>query len=155
MRTIFRTFSAVPLCLAFLLLIPLAHAQKKNSPTAPDRERERRSQAVNVVRAINTAEMNYKKNHGAYATWDTLIANGDFTETGTKWAPESFPTVAHAMYGTGAEIIPGWRLRLQLSKEGNAYDLTLEDVNDPKCGFAVTSNEGGLIRQGKTIDCPI
>jgi hypothetical protein len=149
-----RVLFAFALSSAFMLLSSPASAQK-NSPGIQDRERERRSLAVNIVRAINTAEANYKKNHGTYATWDTFIANGDFSETGTKWSSESFPTVAHAMYGSGSEIVPGWKLRLQLSKDGNAYDLTLEDATDPKCNFAVFSDERGLIRQGKAIDCPI
>jgi len=149
-----RAHFAAVLCCAFLLLSSPAPAQK-NSPGIQDRERERRSLAVNIVRAINTAEANYKKNHGTYATWDIFIANGDFSEAGTKWSSESFPTVAHAMYGSGAEIVPGWKLRLHVSKDGNAYDLTLEDATDPKCNFAVFSNERGLIQQGKNIDCPI
>lgn len=144
------TFSFCAIC----FLTNPAHAQQKNTPGVPDRERERRSLAVNIVRAINTAEASYKRNHGAYATWETLISNGDFSETGTRWAPESFPTVAHAMYGPGPEIVPGWKLRLQLSREGAAYDLLLEDVTDPKCSYAVISDERGLIRQGKSIDCP-
>jgi len=135
--------------------LPSVQAQKAPSPGGADRERERRSLAINVTRAINTAEANYKKNHGVYATWDTLVGNGDFTDTGTKWAPEAFPAVAHAMYGREAEIVPGWKLRLLLSKDGNAYDLLLEDVTDPKCGYAVVSDERGLIRQGKSIDCAL
>jgi hypothetical protein len=149
-----RTITALSLAAVFLFVAPLAHPQK--SPAGPqDRERERRSLAINLVRAINAAEVNYKKTHGSYATWDAMIANGDFTDHGTKWAPESFPTVAHAMYGSGAEIVPGWKLRLQISKDGNAYDLLLEDVTDPKCGFAVISDERGLVRQGKSADCPL
>lgn len=146
-------FLALSLAAITLLLSHPASAQK-NTPGIPDRERERRSLAINIVRAINKAEANYKKNHGSYATWDTLISNGDFSETGTKWAPESFPTVAHAMYGSGPEIVPGWRLRLQLSKDGNTYDLLLEDVTDPKCSFAVFTDERDLVRQGKSVDCP-
>ena len=79
----------------------------------------------------------------------------DFSSNGTKWAPADFPTVAHALYGNGAEIVPGWRLRLHLSKGDKAYDLLLEDVTDPKCGYAVFSDERGLIRQGKSIDCAL
>ena len=151
-----RRASAVLLLGAMLLLtLSQVEAQKAASPTVSDRERERRSLAINITRAINTAEVNYKKTHGAYATWDTLVGNGDFTDTGTKWAPETFPTVRHAMYGQGPEIVPGWKLRLTLSNEGNAYDLLLEDVTDAKCGYAVTSDERGLIRQGKSIDCAI
>jgi hypothetical protein len=154
MLTARRAFVAVALASTFLLLSSAAPAQK-NSPGAPDRERERRSLAVNIVRAINIAEASYKKNHGTYATWDMFIANGDFSETGTKWSSESFPTVAHAMYGSGVEIVPGWKLRLRVSKDGDAYDVTLEDATDPKCNFAIFSNERGLIHQGKNIDCPI
>jgi hypothetical protein len=149
----FRRLSVLALSVAFLF-VTSAPAQK-NTVGLQDRERERRSLAVNLVRAINTAEANYRKNHGSYATWDTLLGNGDFSEAGTKWAPESFPTVAHAMYGRGPEIVPGWKLRLQLSKDGNAYDVLLEDVTDSKCGFAVFSDDHGLIRQGRYIDCPL
>jgi len=137
---------------AALLTVLVAYAQK-NSPGIADRERERRSLAINLTRAINTAEANYMKNHGVYATWDTLYANGDFTDTGTKWAPASLPTVAHAIYGRGPEIVPGWKLRLNLSQQGSTYDLLLEDVTDPKFDYAVISDERGLIRQGKVIDC--
>jgi hypothetical protein len=149
-----RKVAATVALILILGTLPQAKAQK-GSPAVPDRERERRSLAINMVRAINTAEASYKKSHGVYASWETFLGNGDFTDTGTKWAPESFPTVAHAMYGRGPEIVPGWKLRLTLSKEGNAYDVLLEDVTDPKCGYAVVSDERGVIRQSKSIDCPL
>jgi len=150
-------FLTLWLTLWLLALSPLpSHAQgPKTAPGIPDRERERRSLAVNIVRAINTAEANYKKSNGVYATWDMLLGHGDFSESGTKWAPESFPTVAHAMYGPGPEIVPGWKLRLNLSKNGVSYDLILEDVTDPKCGYAVVSDDRGVVRQGKSVDCPL
>jgi hypothetical protein len=140
--------------LAILALAIAIRAQKPSVGVA-DRERERRSLAVNIVRAINTAEANYRKSHDTYANWDTLFGKGDFSENGTKWAPESFPTVAHAMYGRATEIVPGWKLRLNLSNNGNSYDLLLEDATDPKCGYAVVSDDRGMIRQSKIIDCPI
>jgi hypothetical protein len=141
------------LFLASGLFTAIAEAQK--SPFGiQDRNREQRSLAFGMVRAINAAEANYKKNHGNYASWDTLYSSGDFTSSGTKWAPESLPTVAHAMYGSGPEIVPGWRLRVTISKDGNAYDLQLEDVADTKCHYAVSSDERGVVRQGKSVDCP-
>ncbi len=109
--------------------------------------------AVQIVKAINAAEANYKKNHGVYANWSILVSQGDFTSSGTKWASEEFPTVAHAMYGSGPEIVPGWKLRLNLSKDGAAYDVLLEDVSDPKCGYAVFSDDRGRIRQGTVVEC--
>jgi len=149
-----KNASAMILLTGILLILPNAIAQK-TPPGVSDREKERRSLAINLTRAINTAEANYKKGHGVYANWDLLLANGDFTDSGTKWAPETYPTVAHAMYGRGPEIVPGWKLRLSLSKDATAYDLLLEDATDPKCGYAVVSDERGLIRQSKSIDCPL
>lgn len=154
MPSLFRSGCAAAAFATVIFTLHPAQAQK-NATSMADRERERRSLAVNIVRAINTAEANYKKKQGSYVTWDTLTANGDFSESGTKWSSEAYPTVAHAMYGSGAEIVPGWKLRLHLSKDGGAYDLLLEDVTDPKCGFAVVSDERGLIRQSKAGDCPI
>jgi hypothetical protein len=154
-----RFVSCVLLCAAFLVpplpAIPQKSPAQKPPPAVSDRERERRSLAVNLARAINSAENSYKSKQGAYVNWDTLIGNGDFSEKGTKWASESFPTVAHAMYGSGLEIVPGWKLRLLLSKDANHYDLLLEDVTDPQCSYAVFSDERGLIRQSKSIDCPL
>ena len=144
---------------ALLLILTLCCHEvgraQKGSPVVPDRERERRSFAQNLVKAINAAEADYRKKHQVYANWDTLVGIGDFSSSGTKWAPAEFPTVAHALYGNGAEIVPGWRLRLHLSNGEKAYDLLLEDVTDPKCGYAVATDERGLVRQGKSIECAL
>ena len=149
----FKLLTALSL-LSFLALAVFAYAQKPSVGVA-DRERERRSLAVNITRAINSAEADYLRKHQIFANWDTLFGNGDFTETGTKWAPESLPTVAHAMYGRGKEIVPGWKLRLNISNDGKSYDLVLEDTTDPKCLYAIVSDDRGVIRQSKALDCPI
>lgn len=143
------------LLMILILTWQAASWAQKGAPVVTDRERERRSFAQNLVKAINAAEADYRKKHDVYANWDTLVGIGDFSSSGTKWAPAEFPTVAHALYGNGAEIVPGWRLRLHLSKADKAYDLLLEDVTDPKCSYAVLSDERGLIRQGKSIDCAL
>jgi len=142
------------LLLIFLLCsVALGRAQKPSVAPA-DRERERHSFAQNLVKSINAAEADYFKKHQAYASWDTMLGMGEFSSNGTKWASSEFPTVAHALYGSGPEIVPGWRLRLHLSNNNQAYDLLLEDVTDSKCGYAVISDERGMIRQGRSVDCP-
>ena len=140
--------------LSCLALAVLVRAQKP-SVGVGDRERERRSLAADITRAINSAEADYLRKHETFANWDTLFSNGDFTENGTKWAPESFPSVAHAMYGRDKEIVPGWKLRLNISNNGKSYDLLLEDTSDPKCLYAIVSDERGVIRHSKALDCPI
>ena len=127
---------------------------QKESPGIVDRERERRSFAINLVRAIQRAQVDFKSKHAIYANWDSLYGNGYFTSTGTKWASPDFPTVGQALYGNGPEIAPGWRLRLNVSHSGSAYDLLLEDVNDPKCGYAVLTDERGTVRQARSVECP-
>lgn len=146
--------AGIVLCVG-LLLGSNASAQRKASPTVQDRQREQHSLAFNIVAAINAAEANSKKKTGAYTTWETLYNSGEFTSNGTKWAPESMPTVRNAMFGPGPEIVPGWKLRITISKDGNAYSLLLEDANDPKCHYAIASDETGIIRQGRSIECPL
>jgi hypothetical protein len=150
-----KKMQTAPLLLILMLPCQAGSQGQKRAPVVADRERERRSFAHNLVKAINTAEADYRKKHEVYANWETLMGIGDFSSNGTKWAPADFPTVAHALYGSGAEIVPGWRLRLHLSNGEKAYDLLLEDVTDPKCSYAVFSDERGLIRQGKSLDCPL
>ena len=146
-----KILTLITLCAAVFL--PCTAGAQKSSYGLTDQENQHRSMAINIVKAINAAEANYKKNHGTYATWTTLVSSGDFTPSGTKWSSEEFPTVAHAMYGQGPEIVPGWKLRLNLSKDGAAYDLVLEDLQDPKCGYAVFSDDRGRLRQGRAVEC--
>ncbi len=138
----------------FLILAANAGLQK-TSPILNGHENERRSFAINLLRALNNSELDYQKKHGSYANWDALLAEGYFDQSGTKWVSTDFPTVAHALYGRGPEIVPGWRLRLNVSNNGKSYDALLEDVTDPKCGYAGVTDERGVIRQGKAIDCPL
>jgi hypothetical protein len=129
---------------------------QKAPPLAPEtRENQRRSFAVNVLRAINNAERDYKAKHGNFGNWETLFNNGYFAESGTKSISEEYPTVAHALYGLGPEIVPGWRLRLNVSNNGQSYDALLEDVTDPKCGFAGLTDDRGLVRQSKSAACAL
>ena len=46
-------------------------------------------------------------------------------------------------------------LRLNVTSDGKGYDVLLEDETDKACGYAVVTNESGLIRQSKVVDCQI
>lgn len=130
-------------------------APQKSAPPLSSHENQRRSFAINLLRAVNTAEVDYLKKHGSYANWEALLAEGYFSQSGTKFASEEFPTVAHAFYSRGPEIVPGWKLRLNVSNNGKSYDALLEDVTDPKCGYAGVTDDRGVIRQSKALDCPL
>ncbi len=138
-----------------IFVITVAAGPQKTSPILNSHENERRSFAINLLRALNTSEFDYQKKHGVYANWDALLADGYFDQSGTRYASPDFPTVAHALYGRGPEIVPGWKLRLNVSNNGKSYDALLEDVTDPKCGYAGVTDERGVIRQSRAIDCPL
>lgn len=116
--------------------------------------KEKASFAVNLVRAIDTAEGNYRAAHGAYASWGALATSDEFAAA-RKWAATNDPQIANPALSKGADILPGWSVRLTLSEGGKSFDVLLEDKTDQSCGYAVLSDERNLIRQGKTIDCPI
>jgi hypothetical protein len=151
---VLRSNAAISLFLLMLSVAPPSWPQKAAAPPA-SHENERRSFAINVLRAINNAELDYKTKHGSYANWQTLVGEGYFGEAGTKFISDEFPTVAHALYSLGPEIVPGWRLRLNISNNGKSYDALLEDVTDPKCRYAGITDERGVIRQSRTTDCPL
>jgi hypothetical protein len=150
-----RSIAAIFFLIFATLATPSRSFSQKVAPPPASRENERRSFAINVLHAINSAELDYKTKHGTYTSWQTLVGEGYFGESGTKFISEEFPTVAHALYGLGPEIVPGWKLRLNVSNNGKSYDVQLEDVTDPKCGYAGITDERGVIRQSKTTDCPL
>lgn len=120
-----------------------------------DSDHAKRSLAVNLLRAINTAEMNYRLNHGSYAPWDVLLTSQEFTNVGMKWAAKNDPQLAELQLSKGPETLPGWSLRLDLNATGKGYDVILEDTTDKTCGYAAITDERGLIRQSKAIGCRI
>jgi hypothetical protein len=114
----------------------------------------RHSMAVGLLRSINTVEFVYQTEHGSYAAWDDLLASKEFMEF-EKECLAHIPEFATAHFAKSPEILPGWNLRLNLTQSGNGYDLLLEDATDKKCAYAALTDERGVIRQSKAIDCKI
>jgi hypothetical protein len=144
------------LALAGLILVT-ADAQRGQSARAQSSENEhaRRSVAVNLLRAINTAEYPYKATHGTFASWDVLVTSEEFNGQGMPFATQNEPQLANAHFSKAPEVLPGWMLRLNVTSDGKGYDVLLEDETDKACGYAVVTNESVVIRQSKTIDCDI
>ena len=59
----------------FLCALILNASPQKSSPILNGHENERRSFAINLLRALNTSEFDYQKKHGTYANWDALLAD--------------------------------------------------------------------------------
>jgi hypothetical protein len=146
----------VALVMAGLVPVMAAPQRGQSLPAqSSDSVHARRSVAVNLLRAINTAEYPYKSKHGTFASWDVLVTSEEFNGQGMPFATQNEPQLANAHFSKGPEILPGWTLRLNVTSDGKGYDVLLEDKTDKTCGYAVVTNESVVIRQSKTIDCDI
>jgi hypothetical protein len=65
--------------------------------SSPD-EQARRSVAVSTLRAINSAEYAYKFRHGTFASWNVLLASGEFTGRGMHLAVQNEPQLVNEQF---------------------------------------------------------
>jgi hypothetical protein len=147
----------IALVMACLVLIVATPQRGQTAPgqSSSDDARARRSVAVTTLRAINQVEYAYRSMHGTFASWDVLAVSKEFSGRYMHFAALNEPQLADARSAKRPEILPGWTLRLNVSSDGKGYDVLLEDKTDKVCGYAAITNESGLIRQSKTIDCDI
>jgi hypothetical protein len=130
--------------------------RSQDSPTKPsDPDHARHGLAISMLRTINTLEVTYKMKRGNFLSKDELLASEEFTRWGMSWPAKIDPQLAGAHLSNGPEILPGWALRLNIAADGQGYDVLLEDTTDKNCGYAAVTDERGVIRQSKAIDCPI
>jgi hypothetical protein len=122
--------------------------------------------AINLLRTVNTAEATYHIENGSYATWQTLLSSepkyfDDFLARNRLikfvYRGENVPRDVglKITLHDPPQILPGWNLRLNVHSDGQGYDLLLTDRTDEKCGYAVLTDEHGVIRQSKAIGCEI
>ena len=113
--------------------------------------------AISLLRTFNTAETVYHSENGSYATWQTLLSSypKQFDEFLARHSRVIFSGLPPFQFNDPPEILPGWNLRLNVHSDGQGYDLLLTDMTDEKCGYAVLTDENGVIRQSKAIDCEI
>ncbi|HKW32107.1 MAG TPA: hypothetical protein VJN92_03815 [Candidatus Acidoferrum sp.] len=150
MRTKSVLFSIV---LIALLITTVKTVRGQNTPhSSSDTDRAKRVLAVSLLGVINTTELEYKMSHGAYAARDALLASDEFKKRGTPWFAKY---ATNTSFSTGTEVLPGWALRLNVTTDGQGYDLLLEDTTDKTSSYAAVTDERGVIRQSKAIDCAI
>ena len=122
--------------------------------SSPSPDHARHLVAISILRAINTAEAGYRAQNGAYANWDTLLMSREAADYLAKCAAQ-IEERPGAHFSKGPEIWPGWTLRLDLTDGDHGYDLMLENTTDKTCGYAAVTDDRGVIRQSKAIDCDI
>ena len=120
----------IPVVLLIVALSAASSAQDQISPS-----QEERGKAINLVRAINTAEVLYSVNisHGRFASWTELYDSG---------------LVKDLHVSPGPEVIPGYHLDLLASPDGKSFMLALHDKKDGDGLFSVFSDQSGIIFLG-------
>ena len=137
-----------------LLLGVLTPQFAQDTSTAPaNADQARRRVAIGLLRTINTAEVVEHTTYGSYASWQTLLAHQP--KYANKFLTMNYPEEANLLFGDMPEILPGWSLRFNVHADGQGYDVRLQSLTDKTCWYAALTDESGVIRQSKAIDCKI
>jgi len=134
--------SVIHLAGIFLLFSTAAQAQQclhDNNETQP--QKQRRIDAVNAVRRINTAEAWNKSDVNKFVPFTELVTSASWK----KLNGEDGLKLSDGAIG----ILPGFELHL--STDGTGYSMSLTDKSDP-CMFTVYSNDVGIVFTGYPID---
>ena len=135
------------LVVSFLGVVTPEFAQNTlTNSQSPDRER--RSHALSLLRAIGTAEVGELSTYGSYSSWQTLLAHQP--KYFDKFLAMNYPQETNLHFSDPPEVLPGWSLRFNVHADGQGYDVRLQDLAD-KCWYAALLDEEGVIRQSKAI----
>ena len=103
-------------------------------------QKQRRVDAVNAVRRINTAQAQNRAVANKFVPFAELVAS-------TAWKDLN---KGQLKLSDGAiDLLPGFELRL--TTDGRSYALALTDKSDP-CKFTLYSDDVGIIYTGYPID---
>jgi hypothetical protein len=141
------------LLLVFLLGVPTPQFAQDTSTGPAKSDQERHSVAIGLLRTINTAEVRELHKYGAYSSWPTLLAH--LPKFFDQWVARFYSENPNGHFGDTPEILPGWSLRFNVHADGKGYDVKLQDLTDKTCWYAALTDESGVIRQSKAIDCDI
>jgi hypothetical protein len=143
---------AIVLC----LFGTLAFAATPEGPKPDDQMR----QEVNVLRAINTAAVQFEHQNQRPATWEELVAYMPATIKRMQTMTGSNEQLASVLnFKDAANFYPGHTIRWTVPASGKGWDVVLtrdRSKGDSPCSAPTWfSNDRGIIYQGYSIDCRI
>ena len=120
---------------SILVIAPVAMVGSSNTST----EQQDKRDAVQTVRMINTAEMSYARKQGRFATYQELVSAGLVDKSMLPQANDSTQ-----------EPLSGFHLKLVVSGDGKAYELSLVQKTGSS-RWGLFSSDEGLIYQGQPL----
>ena len=103
----------------------------------------RRREALGATRNVNNIQANQPGSQSRQYFAHEQLASSPFVQKNAANAQ-----IAVMNFAPGAEILPGWKLTLDVTREG--YWFMIKDVSDP-CGFTWISNQNGLIYKAEHL----
>jgi hypothetical protein len=131
-----------------LLVLGMATAATAQQPCLHDanespEQAQRRQQALGAARMVNTIQANQPgASSKVFFTHDQLETAPYLASAKTRG------TLQPMNFKPGAEILPGWKLTLDTTRDG--YWFMIKDTADP-CGFTWISNQDGLIYKAEHL----
>jgi hypothetical protein len=98
--------------------------------------------AVDLVRKINTTQVEFRLQNNAYVSLDQLLEHRFMADSKALLEPADRTSAALADY----------HLRVVATDDGQRYTVMIAS-QAVRCGFAVFSDEGGVIYVGKALGC--
>ena len=99
----------------------------------------RKRAALTATRTINNIQFNRPEAATQIFLRHEDLASAPFA---ARMQTSHDPAVLQISLSPGTEILPGWRLTLDVTSSG--YWFSIKDTTDP-CGFSFISNNSGLI----------
>jgi hypothetical protein len=140
--------------LLVLLMFQTPQFAQDTAQNASPPEVARHRIAVSFLRSLNTAEVTARGENGSFLSWKPLLASQpEFF--GARFLEFNGLQKTVSRVSDDPEVLPGWNLRLNVHEDGRGYDVLLIDKTDKTCSYAALTDESGVIRQSKAIDCEI
>jgi hypothetical protein len=120
--------------------------EKESSPQNKTESSVQNWEAGMMARLINSAEAQYRFTNGRYASYSTLLRSGQLKETSSTRF-----TVVPGDLQSEADPLPGYEVRLLVSPDGGAYQLSILDKK--ACGTDLFTDESGVVFEGRPNRC--
>jgi hypothetical protein len=134
-----------------LWLMVLAAPIELTAGDAKPQQASENDNAVGLVHLVSVAEADYFHASRRYATFVELIKSGQLLRTAVH-SPENLPFYRTVNPQSDSEPVAGYIVGSVVSADGSTYKVSLTKKTD-KCGIALSTDESGLLYEGKAIAC--